>query len=416
MYKRRKILMVVVIPILFSLFLSSSAISPILASNNGVVSSSDANSQLTVDRNGVQAFDIAVTPVGYDDMGSILTGLGYSWDLIQLDDLANSTLLSEYDAVFINCDDYTDDYTYANETLRSYVQNGGNLYVSDWAFSIIEATFPDKLEFIYETNASYTYDDSRIGETGIVTADIISTGMSSYFGVSTVDIDFDLGGWVVLDSVASDVDVLLAGNVSYYNTTWDLVYSYEPITVEYTAGDGAVIYTSFHFEGQEAAIATELMEYLVFKVLTEGCAQRLIDNIEALGYDIVADIRGSVNQSQSVSFDIELDPTNVIFAICWPNEAASLKMTVIPPGGSPLNVTGTKPVNITIEDATTGNYEISITGVSNVQINDPFVIIIGNTEEAVPEFNAYFMFLATIIIFLTGIIVITRKAKFSKFS
>ena len=58
---------------------------------------------VTADENGFEDLKLAVTPLSYDDMGYILTNLGYAYTEIQVTDLNDLTTLSAYDVVFINC-------------------------------------------------------------------------------------------------------------------------------------------------------------------------------------------------------------------------------------------------------------------------------------------------------------------------
>jgi hypothetical protein len=50
---------------------------------------------------------IAATPAGYDDMGSLLGEWGYAYTEISDADLSSASVTSQYDAIFINCDSYS---------------------------------------------------------------------------------------------------------------------------------------------------------------------------------------------------------------------------------------------------------------------------------------------------------------------
>jgi hypothetical protein len=85
----------------------------------------------------------AVTDPYYDDIGSILTSMGYEFDELQDSQLADYNFIRNYEAIFINCSgDSTANAPAARESLERYVREGGALYVLDWAFVYLQEAFP----------------------------------------------------------------------------------------------------------------------------------------------------------------------------------------------------------------------------------------------------------------------------------
>ncbi len=116
----------------------------------------------------------AVTEKGWDDMGAILTSLGYPWTQIACSDLNNYDLLKQFDAVFVNCSSAAHAYTGGPGTpLYRYVTEGGNLYASDWAYPTIKENWPDKVTFP---------DDPRSGKVQNVTSSIVDPGLQQFMG------------------------------------------------------------------------------------------------------------------------------------------------------------------------------------------------------------------------------------------
>ncbi|HEY4223979.1 MAG TPA: carboxypeptidase-like regulatory domain-containing protein, partial [Myxococcota bacterium] len=119
------------------------------------------------------AVKIAVVTGEYDQVETVLGDLGVNpsnittydgadvptqWNTQLLDDFAT---LSQYDIVFFNCglDDnplvvFHDPTAIAN--LQQFVQNGGSVYASDWAFSLVETAWPNEIDFVGTDNV---YDE-----------------------------------------------------------------------------------------------------------------------------------------------------------------------------------------------------------------------------------------------------------------
>lgn len=319
------------------------------------------------DNQGFQSLKLAVTPQGYDDIGYILSNLGYSYDNIQVSDLENPTLLSTYDVIFINCASGLDSYAEsAGPVLKSYVEAGGVIYASDWAYSLIDNAFDDAINFYGEEN----YDIEKIGNSGTVTADVVDLGFAAYLDNSEVTVEFDLPSWVVMSSVSSTTKQYLAGTVDTTAGSMNV-----PITVSFSRGNGSVIYTSFHYEAQ-GSLAEELMEYLVFKAVTETVASTVQSSLTAEGYSITYDIRGGINQGETKNYSITIAiSTDVKIVLEW--YGSSMGLSVQTPAGATLPSAGTKPKYVEITDASAGTYVVSVTGIDVSTQNEPFVLVVG---------------------------------------
>lgn len=88
----------------------------------------------------------AVTDPYYDDIGSILTSMGYNFYEIQNFQLADYGFINQFDAVFINCSgDSAANAPAAKDSLERYVREGGAIYTSDWAYIYLTTSFPGYL-------------------------------------------------------------------------------------------------------------------------------------------------------------------------------------------------------------------------------------------------------------------------------
>ena len=191
---------------------------------------------------------IAVTEVGYDDIGSVLAKLDYKYTVIGDYELTRYDLLKEYNAVFINCT-MVENPEQTRESLKRYIQDGGILYVSDLSASRISAAFPGFIEF----SAGGVKDQW-------VDASVLDNDLQKIVD-KTIEIYFDLDSWVPIERVSSDSRVYLIGsfmtNQGYKED--------KPILVSFKYGKGEVVYTSFHNHQQATAKEQKLIKFFVLK-------------------------------------------------------------------------------------------------------------------------------------------------------
>ncbi|MDD2202229.1 MAG: M6 family metalloprotease domain-containing protein [Firmicutes bacterium] len=187
--------------------------------------------------------------------------------------LADREFLSLFEGVFVNStDDLSVTPAMAN-ALRDFVDSGGELLATDWAYPVITKAFPGKVNFLGE--------DPRIGVAGQVMAVVAQDpALVRYMGGDEIEVRMDLGYWAVIDGVASDVEVALIGDVQVDPTNpprfspqpqrSDLrgraqleadgtapkgieTLRSKPLAVRFEYGHGYVAYSSLHFWAQSFA-------------------------------------------------------------------------------------------------------------------------------------------------------------------
>lgn len=206
---------------------------------------------------------IAVVTGEYDHIEDILDALELEYTLVRgtsgggtpefVNFLRNPTLMEEFDMIFFNCgvSDY-DWMAYQTEisgNIRNYVDAGGSVYASDWAYYLVESAFSPKIDFFGEDSV---YGSAQVGVDGPVMADVLDPVMQALLGGTSADINYDLGMWVVPQAVNTDVEILLEARVSALDlwTGSMTVVPDAPIASRFDFGEGRVIYTSFHNEHQ----------------------------------------------------------------------------------------------------------------------------------------------------------------------
>ncbi len=165
-----------------------------------------------------------------------------------------SSLLSEYDALFINCNaNYT--ATDVDAKIQEFSMAGGHIYFSDLADSWLTILFPSKITF-----------GAHATGTGTVSGDVVDTNLAAVVG-NPINIVFDLGSWADIDTVTSDVTTFIQGDISALSSLTGV----HPITVGWrpSSATGCIFYTSYHIEGASTGAPQELaIKYLVQNIPT----------------------------------------------------------------------------------------------------------------------------------------------------
>lgn len=158
--------------------------------------------------------------------------------------------LSGYSAVYVNCNNRPLSKS-VRDSLVTFVQEGGHVYISDLAARDLTEMFPGKVNFNF----------NRITKKGKVTASTDNEALRNAVGPN-VDLLFDLAGRSAVESIASDVTVYFSANVSSLSGPDGRT----PITVGFRpqSNSGCVIYTSYHIEGASTGAPQEqALKYLV---------------------------------------------------------------------------------------------------------------------------------------------------------
>jgi hypothetical protein len=171
--------------------------------------------------------------------------------------LTNYDEISKYDILFINCSDsasyiMSSHGAAVSNNLRKFVENGGSLYMSDYAFLYFEMTWP---EFVNFPGNPYVMDGNQN-----VTGRIVDQDMAKYLGKDQVDLRLGLGPLVSATGIGQGTTLHIDGYIKKFGEYQPLLMSFRP----YVDG-GQVIYTIFHNE-EQGHIAQDLGSILDFVV------------------------------------------------------------------------------------------------------------------------------------------------------
>lgn len=250
---------------------------------------------------GTEQFDL------YDGNGSLDSSYPHYLALFEDDDGDGNENLFNYDIVFINCGAgesplaKTTGVPHRHESqqapagttmldaeqkqaLRTFVEEGGVLYATDWAYDYVEQVFPSYIDYMgsSETAAADPEDwnAAQTGDGGItVDADVLQASLESWLATvtcndgqsclnsdNTIHITDFLSAWVVMDGPHSGSGVTnwVEGDVS-----WSGGSGIQPLTASFDAGDGTVVYSSYHtVESEHSPFwrpQERILQFLVFE-------------------------------------------------------------------------------------------------------------------------------------------------------
>jgi len=153
-----------------------------------------------------QVARIAYVSGNYDSIEDIITSLGYVAESITFSQLSDYSIVSQYDIIFLNCGSISGAIS-SNPTvtnnLANFVTNGGSLYASDWSVAYLIGGGSNTTAcnaaggFIPDT----TLCSVDNGNSETLTASITNTALANAIGLSTLDIEYDLGSWQKIVSV-----------------------------------------------------------------------------------------------------------------------------------------------------------------------------------------------------------------------
>jgi hypothetical protein len=229
------------------------------------------------------ALDVAVVEGNYDDFHLVLNEMGFAnYELIDgldqaeiKDFLSNAEKLAEYDIIFFNGGFIESEVIYNEENpldadvalrlanLKAFVENGGTVYASDWAYDVVEIIWPEAADFVgddLEPNAA------QMGDYGSVTASVTDTSLSEFLGVDTLDILYDLPVWPPASETSGSVSVHLEGRVFYTDGQNSGVPLNSPLLFSFNAGQGKVVYSSFRVARNASAEMVDTLQYMMYSL------------------------------------------------------------------------------------------------------------------------------------------------------
>jgi hypothetical protein len=179
--------------------------------------------------------------------------MGYTLDSLQLSDFNNLATLQLHSIIFVNCGSssrYDLNTPTISNNLITFLNSGGRIYASDWAFGCVQGIHPE-LEGTYDGNST----DSLL-------SNVVYTPLQTFLGKNTVTIRYNLNSWLSLDPNNNYLQ-----NIPFLRATYQSVTNNPTAFFRetYSAG-GKLIYTTFHNEAQVSTDMVKILQFFVFEL------------------------------------------------------------------------------------------------------------------------------------------------------
>lgn len=227
--------------------------------------------------------DVAVITGDYDDFALVLNYMGFAnYELIDgltlsevRDFLLDSDAMSQYDMIFFNGGFTEEDVVYdldesdpdtvaaINANITAYVDAGGTVYASDWAYDVVEQNWPDRVDWV---GTDEVPDDAQQGDYDYVSAAVSDSALAGWLGTNFVDIEYDLAVWPPIESVAGSVSVHLAGDVHYRQGTTSYSLTAVPMLVSFSSGNGKVVFSTFRVAKNSTTDMLLVLQYMMYNL------------------------------------------------------------------------------------------------------------------------------------------------------
>ncbi|MCB1187522.1 hypothetical protein KDL29_10185 [bacterium] len=191
-----------------------------------------------------------------------------------------------YKTIFLNCGNEWETPFFADTDavadLKSWVEDGGRLYCTDWSYDFCEQLWPEMVSF-ENTDGSGdgvsttpgNPNEAQLGASqSTIQADVEDAFLLSWLdgrgaanSDNTIDVADWLPSWTVINDVSDDVKVWVSGEVNFgFPTT----AAQRPLTISFDAGTGSVLFSSYHteeFASTDLTAQDRVLQYLIFEVL-----------------------------------------------------------------------------------------------------------------------------------------------------
>lgn len=225
--------------------------------------------------------DVAVVTGDFDDMAAVLQSVGIdSFTIIDGRDAAglveflrSASNLEPFSTVYFAGGHVEEDVFYDTDgsdtagnvsTVRAavadYVAGGGKVVASDWSYDVVETIWPNKVDFLGDDAVP---EAAQLGVPMNVNANNVDEGLKAAVGAPSMQVDFDLDAWPVVEAVASDVTVLQKGDITWRFGMDTTDESGRPLALTFDDGDGSVVFTSWRMASNADGKGAAAVRYLI---------------------------------------------------------------------------------------------------------------------------------------------------------
>jgi hypothetical protein len=237
---------------------------------------------------------VAVVTGDYDDFQRVIEQMGFEnytiYDGLTTgndicdaceDNLRNFLLdadeMAQFDIIMFNGGHIEEDIVYdldegnAGDAVEimgnivGFVQNGGSIYASDWAYDEIEIGWPGRIDFVGKDTLP---NDAEVGAPQTVDATISDGALADWLGTEDghIDLDYTLSTWPPALTVDPTVSVHVQGDVHVQLGPVNDTLNASPLLVSFNDGSGKVVYASFRVAANASTDMLLTMQYMMYSL------------------------------------------------------------------------------------------------------------------------------------------------------
>jgi hypothetical protein len=228
---------------------------------------------------------IAVLTGVFDSYESVLESLGVTYSLFEGDSaspsstrngqnlLLNPDSLQDYDILIINSGEWyrlfrdptrAADLTRMTNNIIYFVEEGGSLYVSDWAYYWIERTYPDRVDFFGDDSVE---GPACIGsQSSDLAVSVDSDLFQSLLGQTDTTISFSWPAWAAMaEAHPGKTTVHLSAPLAPLDNGQTLSDAPMVISFQPTPTSGTVFFSSFNANANDE-LMDRVLRFLIFQL------------------------------------------------------------------------------------------------------------------------------------------------------
>ncbi len=227
---------------------------------------------------------------GHDSVEDVLTRLGYD-DFVTFDTLSGTTehdentpswfveafgdaaAIADQNILFINCGAHewaldqatNNDVERSLQNLRDFVESGGNIYFSDWAYDLVELLYPDAVEWAGDDGVE---NEAQVGKEQEFVATVVDGELATILGRSRASLRFNQSRIAIAEELGPTARALLLADVLADDGAGGTTSLPQvPVLLEVRpAGEagGRIMFTSFHNGTENTPDMDDVLRAMIF--------------------------------------------------------------------------------------------------------------------------------------------------------
>lgn len=157
----------------------------------------------------------------------------------------------------------------AMDRVRAYAERGNGLWVSDWAYDLMEAAWPDWVDFAGDDALP---DRAQCGVSQRISARVTDPRLVDRLQSDVVSLSFPFSNWAVVQEVSPDLTVWMRGEVRcrLSGSTEETLFEDVPLLISREFPQGSVVFSSFPMDAQRDGLVDETVLELMGPMRSSG--------------------------------------------------------------------------------------------------------------------------------------------------